>query len=184
MPDPVVQPVYIDPKGKPLSVRMLAAYGSPGHYSLMLLEKDRSTIVQDWGNRKFTKPEENTHDLPGTAVENIDRFLYALTSVGIVDPSGAYAVVMTVLQNKESAGSATDSGTTQAATQESTLIARLNKKPAEVSVFEITTAGGNAEILDPGARLDELKAATIKGQEPRRAKTAKTAKRGKKRKPK
>lgn len=152
MPDPVVQPVYIDPKGKSLSVRMLAAYGSPGHYSLMLLENDRSTIVQDWGNRKFTKPEENTHDLPGTAAENIGRYLYALTSVGIVDPTGAYAVVMTVLQNKESVGSATDSGTTQADTKESTLIAHLEKKPA-VSVFEITAGGDNADILDPDARL-------------------------------
>ena len=73
--DPVVQPVYVDPNGKPLSVRMLAAYGSPGHYSLMLLESDRSTIVKDWGNRKFTKPEENTHDLPGTAAENIGSIL-------------------------------------------------------------------------------------------------------------
>lgn len=172
--DPVVQTIYVDPKGKPLAVRMLAAYGSPGHYSLMLLESDRSTIVQDWGNQKFTKPEENTHDLPGTAADNIGRYLYALTSVGIVDPSGAYAVIMTVLQNKEPVGSATDSGITQAQTKESTLIAHLEKKRAEVSAFEI----------DPGVRLDALKAATIKGQEPRRGKSTRTAKRGKKRKPK
>ncbi|MEO8575775.1 MAG: hypothetical protein ABI556_03705 [Gemmatimonadales bacterium] len=175
--DPVVQTIYIDPKGKSLSARMLAAYGSPGHYSLMLLESDRSTIVVDWGKRKFTTPQENTHDLPGSAADNIGRYLYALTSVGVVDPSGAYAVIMTVLQNKEKVGSASDSGTTADDTKESTLIAHLEKKPAEVMVFEITAAG------DPDARLKDLKAATVKARDAGRKRVTRTAKRGKKRKP-
>ena len=133
MPNPVVEKtIYFDPSGGPLSVRMLAAFASPGHYSLMLLEHDRIKIVKDWGNVAFASPEANTHKLPGAAGEHDGRFLHMLSSIGIVEPSGKFSVVMTVVQDGKDIGEVRDEGTSTENTKESEFAALLLPKPEVV----------------------------------------------------
>ena len=177
--DPPVQPIRVDLAGGTLSVRMLAGHASPGNYSLMLLESDRIKIVKDWGNLKFSTPTANTHDLPGTAAANIGRFLLALTSVGIVDPDGQYAVIMTVLQDNKPKGSASDSGTTTSLTKESTLVAVLEASPAKGVLAAVEAANRDARNLEIKSRLSELKSATRKAVSKKTTRTAKTVKRKK-----
>jgi hypothetical protein len=156
MPPPLVtETIHFDPIAGPLSVSMLAAYGSPGHYSLMLLEHDGFTIVKDWGNLRFSSPASNTHALPGGAAANDGRLLNALTSVGIVDPSDAYAVIMTVLQDGKKLGSLSDAGTSASDTQESELLGTLSREAAvmgmnasAVRLIAAANAGkGNARTI-------------------------------------
>lgn len=123
---PVTQTIPFDPAGGSLSVVMLAVPASPGHYSLMLLERDRSTLVKDWGNLAFSTPAENTHELPGGASVQDGRLLLAQTSIGVVDPSGACAPVMTVMQDGRTLGSLTDSAAASGDTKESQLVATLS----------------------------------------------------------
>ena len=178
--DSLVEPIRVNPAGGRLSARMLAGHASPGHYSLMLLENDRTTIVKDWGNRKFSTPAANTHELPGSASENIGRFLFALTSVGIVDQNGLYAVIMTVLQDGKPKGTASDSGTATTPTKESRLIALLEEEEALNGVLAaVSAADRRAHNLEVKSRLTEVKSATRKAITKKPARSTKTAKRKK-----
>lgn len=119
---PVTKTVIFAPTGGPLTVQLLAPPALPGHYSLTLLAPDRFTIVKDWGNLAFGSTAANTHELPGSAAEQQGRLLQALTSVGIVDADGSWAVSMTVMQDDlPLAESIVDSGTTTELTAESEL---------------------------------------------------------------
>jgi hypothetical protein len=119
---PVTKTVIFEPAGGPISVQLLAPPALPGHYSLTLLEPDRFTIVKDWGNLAFGSLAANTHELPGSATDQNGRILQALTSVGIVDADGSWAVSMTVMQDGLTLlESVADAGTTTELTAESEL---------------------------------------------------------------
>jgi hypothetical protein len=125
----ITQSLHFEPAGGKLSVRM-ESNASPGHYSLMLLEHDRFTIAKDFGNVKFDTIAANTHVLPDAATAQDGRILHAVTSVGIVDPAGTYAVFMTLMQDGREIGSVTDHGTSTALTAESDLVGVMSAAPA------------------------------------------------------
>ncbi|MEO8621848.1 MAG: hypothetical protein ABI625_12335 [bacterium] len=128
---PVTTNVAFDPAGKPLTVRLAATPALPGHYSLKLLDADRFTVIKDYGNVAFSTPAANTHDLPGTAADQVGRILHAVTSVGIVDRDGSFNVSMTVLQRGLPLPvAAVDSGTRTQPTAESELNSFLIKDEA------------------------------------------------------
>ena len=128
---PVTRTVAFNAHGGRLSVQLLASHALPGHYSLTLLAPDGFTIIKDWGNLAFSSPALNTHDLPGPASEQNKRFLQAVTSVGIVDPDGTFAVSMTVMQDGAPLSeSVSDVGTTTELTAESELNGILSTPPA------------------------------------------------------
>jgi hypothetical protein len=119
---PVTKTVIFAPEGGPLSVQLLAPPALPGHYSLTLLDPDRFTIIKDWGNLAFGSAAANTHELPGSAADQNGRILQALTSVGIVDADGSWAVSMTIVQDGlPLVESVADSGTTTELTAEAEL---------------------------------------------------------------
>ncbi len=120
-----MQTIRFNPAGGPLSVVMSSGQANPGNYALKLIETDGIGIVLSVPNTAFSSEPQNTHAIPTPASVNNGRFLRAVTSVGLLDPTKAFAVFMKVMQGGNVAGEVGDSGTGTGETKVSELVAEL-----------------------------------------------------------
>jgi hypothetical protein len=127
------QTIHFDPAGGALSVRVESGFAQPGSYALLVLEHDESTIVQQF-RANFGSAAQNTHRIPGSAGENDGRVLDLIASVGLLPPTNAFAVHLTVVQNGSDLATVSDTGTGSGLTHVSQLVAALSGAPAVMAV--------------------------------------------------
>lgn len=120
------QPIRFDPEGGSLTAVPSVGHGAPGSYSLTLFEADGLTVVKP-SPFKDRFSGSNRHSLPGSAEGNDGRVLVLLASVGLMDPTRAFAIHISVVQDGQTAGTVSDVGqdTGSGPTHESKIIAVL-----------------------------------------------------------
>lgn len=108
---PPTQTIHFNPAGGPLLATPSAGQGAAGSYGLIVFEHDGFTVVPPSPfTARFTTPAANTHLLPGTAQQNDGRILDLVASVGLMDATRAFAVHLTVTQDGNVLGTASDTG--------------------------------------------------------------------------
>ena len=85
--------------GGPLSVVIENGHANQGQYDLTLLENNEIGLAHQFPRVEFKTPADNTHILPGTITKHDGRVLDCVAAIGVLDPSKAYAVTMTLHQD-------------------------------------------------------------------------------------
>ena len=105
-----METVRFNKSGGPITVAITSGYAQPGSYYFILWEANSNRVVTEKkGN--FINTEDDSYILPDPAVKNDGRLIDFGIKLTIIPPENQYNIEVSVTQDGNQIGNATQTGT-------------------------------------------------------------------------